>query len=283
MATRASYSGRLVADGITARQVADAVGEALAGLGVRHVFGVIGCGNFRSPPLLSGTGHVPRRPPRGRGDLDGRRLRAGPGRRRLLRPPGPGVHEHVDGAHGGGQEPHAAAGGGGETPAAALRSNFRVDQAGIVAAVGAIPERIHSGRAPARRVRAYRRAVVERRPVVLKMPLDVQAAADPRHAAARAAARSRRPARSPGSPRRTIRCGRRAPAHPRGPRRGLAGAAEPLEALGERARRGARDLGDRPRAVRRQPVGVGISGGFASPLAAELIAESDLVLACGAG
>src|SRR3954464_9170630 len=33
----------------------------------------------------------------------------------------------------------------GEAPAAALRSNFRIDQAGIAATLGAIPERIHSG------------------------------------------------------------------------------------------------------------------------------------------
>ena len=47
----------------------------------------------------------------------------------------------------------------GEAPAAALRSNFRVDQAGLAATVGAIPERIHSGAsAAADTARALRRA-----------------------------------------------------------------------------------------------------------------------------
>src|SRR5918997_835251 len=33
----------------------------------------------------------------------------------------------------------------GEAPAAALNSNFRVDQAGVAATLGALPERVHSG------------------------------------------------------------------------------------------------------------------------------------------
>ena len=51
----------------------------------------------------------PPRPPRGRGDLHGRRLRArvraAP---RLQRPPGSGTDQRDDGPHRGGQEPHAA-------------------------------------------------------------------------------------------------------------------------------------------------------------------------------
>src|SRR5918997_4643214 len=62
----------------------------------------------------------------------------------------------------------------GEAPAAALNSNFRVDQAGVAATLGAIPERIHSGASATEdTARAVRRAQVERRPVVLNLPLDV--------------------------------------------------------------------------------------------------------------
>src|SRR5262245_47631011 len=64
-----------------------------------------------------------------------------------------------------------------DVPAAALRSNFRIDQAALVGSVGAVAERVHG---PATCVadvtRAVRRAVVERRTVVLMLPLDVQAA-----------------------------------------------------------------------------------------------------------
>ncbi|MCQ0011812.1 thiamine pyrophosphate-binding protein [Actinomadura madurae] len=65
----------------------------------------------------------------------------------------------------------------GEVAAAAVRSNFRVDQAAIAAAVGAVPERVHSPQtALADVARACRTAVAERRTVLLGLPLDVQGA-----------------------------------------------------------------------------------------------------------
>ena len=112
----------------------------------------------------------------------------------------------------------------GEAPAAALRSNFRLDQAGLAETVGAVAERVHSGEsAAADTARAFRRAEVERRPVLLSMPLDVQA--EPATAASLppAAARPRRHHR-PALPGRRCR-GRgphrrgAAPAHHRRPRR----------------------------------------------------------------
>jgi thiamine pyrophosphate-dependent acetolactate synthase large subunit-like protein len=64
-----------------------------------------------------------------------------------------------------------------DTPSADLRSNFRIDQAGLVEAVGAVAERVHGpDTAIADVARAVRRARVERRAVVLMLPLDVQAA-----------------------------------------------------------------------------------------------------------
>src|SRR5205085_7570688 len=63
----------------------------------------------------------------------------------------------------------------GETPAAALTSNFRIDQHGLVESVGAIAERVHSPATAADdALRAYQRAQVERRPVVLMLPIDIQ-------------------------------------------------------------------------------------------------------------
>ena len=64
-----------------------------------------------------------------------------------------------------------------DTPAAQLRSNFKIDQDALVEAVGAVSERVHSpATAVADTARAVRRALVERRAVVLNLPLDVQAA-----------------------------------------------------------------------------------------------------------
>src|SRR5512133_295369 len=63
-----------------------------------------------------------------------------------------------------------------DMPSAAVRSNFRIDQVGLVEAVGATAERVHSpATAMADVARAVRRARVERRAVVLMLPLDVQA------------------------------------------------------------------------------------------------------------
>ena len=64
-----------------------------------------------------------------------------------------------------------------DTPAAQIRSNFRIDQDGLVESVGAVSERVHGpATAVADTARAVRRALVERRAVVLNLPLDVQAA-----------------------------------------------------------------------------------------------------------
>src|SRR5689334_20910681 len=63
-----------------------------------------------------------------------------------------------------------------DTPAAQIRSNFRIDQDALVESVGAVAERVHgAATAVADVARAVRRARVERRAVVLMLPLDVQA------------------------------------------------------------------------------------------------------------
>src|SRR5690606_25202522 len=65
-----------------------------------------------------------------------------------------------------------------DSQAAAVHSNFRIDQDGFARSLGAVPERIHTpASALADLARAYRTAVHERRTVVLSVPLDVQAAA----------------------------------------------------------------------------------------------------------
>src|SRR6478736_8694000 len=65
-----------------------------------------------------------------------------------------------------------------DTPAVQLRSNFKIDQAGIVEGVGAVAERVHGpDTALADVARAVRRASVERRTVALMLPLDVQSMA----------------------------------------------------------------------------------------------------------
>ena len=80
-------------------------------MGVDTVFGLMGSGNLdRHQRAARRRRALLRRPPRGRRDLHGRRLRARErAPRRVQRPPGAGADERDHRADRGGQEPHAAA------------------------------------------------------------------------------------------------------------------------------------------------------------------------------
>ncbi|MEX2446367.1 MAG: thiamine pyrophosphate-dependent enzyme, partial [Dehalococcoidia bacterium] len=173
-----------------------------------------------------------------------------------------------------------------DTAASALRSNFRIEQDALVRAVGAVPERQHG---PATAVqdaaRAYRRALAERRAVVLMMPLDVQAAPAPEGAAALPApARVRPPRPSDAAIEEAAGALARAqrPLIIAGRGAVVADAREPLEALGDALGALLATSANGNGLFAGNRWALGISGGFASPAAAELIAEADVVLAVGA-
>ena len=165
-----------------------------------------------------------------------------------------------------------------DTPSAALRSNFRIDQAALVESVGAVAERVHGpDTAMADVARAVRRARVERRAVVLMLPLDVQAGdCDPSPPAAG-------PELAPPPRRRGGRGGRRRSCAPRERPAIVAGRGAVLAGAGPALRR----LGERTGAVLAtsavanglfagDPYAVGIAGGFSSPTAARLLGEADV-------
>ena len=143
-----------------------------------------------------------------------------------------------------------------DTPAAALRSNFRIDQSGLVESVGAVAEHVHGpDTAMADVARAVRRARVERRAVVLMLPLDVQAGdTELAIAGGRPGAGAGRPRSGERRPRGRAPARRGAPRDHRRPRRRArrrrARAAAPRR--GHRFR--ARHLRGRQRPVRRRPV-----------------------------
>src|SRR5262249_48954718 len=161
---------------------AEAVGRTLARLGVRDAFGLIGSGNFAvcNALVAAGARFVAAR-------HEGGAITMADAYARVSRRvgvcsvhQGPGLTNAVTGLAGGVKSGTPLLLLAGETAASALRSNFRIDQAGLVASVGAVAERLHGPTtAVADAARAYRRAEVERRPVVLMMPLDVQAADGP--------------------------------------------------------------------------------------------------------
>jgi thiamine pyrophosphate-dependent acetolactate synthase large subunit-like protein len=174
----------------------------------------------------------------------------------------------------------------GETPAAALTSNFRIDQHDLVESVGAIADRVHGPRTAADDAqRAFHRARTERRPVVLMLPIDIQPQPagtteptqpapptlpgpepnpDSIRAAADILAASERPA---------IIAGRGAV---------IAGAAAELERLAEQIGAILATSAPANGLFAGLPYALGISGGFASPFAAELLPQADAVIVVGA-
>jgi thiamine pyrophosphate-dependent acetolactate synthase large subunit-like protein len=273
---------------IAAVTVAEAVGRALAGLGCRQVFGVVGSGNFVVTRALTeaGAGFVAARHEtaavtmadayaRVSGEVGVASVHQGPGFTNALT----GLTEAAKS-----RTPLVLLAG--DTSAAAVRSNFRIDQAAMAAAAGAIPERVHTAASALADVtRAFRRAALERRAVALLLPLDVQAAADPESeplpavappvvhtrpdagavaAAADLLARAERPAIVAG--RGAVLADAREALEDLA---GLTGAVLATSALGNGLFAG-------------HPYGLGIAGGFASPVAANLLRGADLVLAAGA-
>jgi thiamine pyrophosphate-dependent acetolactate synthase large subunit-like protein len=174
----------------------------------------------------------------------------------------------------------------GDVPTGAVKNNFYIEQADMVRAVGAVAERLHtpdSAREDA--LRAVTRALRDRQTVVLSMPLDVQNAP---------LASNFSPLELPAAP------GRQHP-DPRSVERladALARAQRPLILGGRGAVMSDAEpalvaLGDRVGALyatsvcghglfAQNPWSVGISGGFSSPIADELISESDVIVAFGA-
>ena len=230
---------------------------------------------------------VRRRPARGRRGDDGRRLRADEraASRVLTVHQGCGLTNAMTGITEAAKSRTPLLVLAADTGAAAVRSNFRIDQDALVRAVGAVAERVHTPASAARRHRP-------------RLPDGRRAAA---HRRAQPARWTCRPPPAPGR-RRCRRCPPLAPVRPdagavaragradRGgasarcssPAAGARCAGRELRALGRRVRGAAGDLGRRRTACSHgDPWALGISGGFASPLAAELIPDADLVVGWG--
>jgi thiamine pyrophosphate-dependent acetolactate synthase large subunit-like protein len=175
----------------------------------------------------------------------------------------------------------------GDTPAAARRSNFRIDQHGLVEAVGAIADRVDGpGTAAADAARALRRARVERRPVVLMLPIDVQTLPVPADARALAPATPIPAAPAPSAAVVTeaaaLLAGARRPLIIAGRGAVLANAGAELEALGAHAGALLATTAVANGLFAGLPYALGISGGFATALATGLLPQADVILAFGA-
>jgi len=172
-----------------------------------------------------------------------------------------------------------------DTAAAAIRSNFRIDQDQLVTSVGAVAERLHGpASAVADTLRALRRAEVERRPVVLMLPLDIQASPYPddiRLPPPLPELRPTRPAADSIAEAADALLGARFPLIIAGRGARDASARAPLEQLAEMLGGMLATSAVANGLFAGNPWSLGISGGFASPTAAELIAQADVVLGAG--
>lgn len=157
--------------------VAEAVGRTLVRLGVDHVFGVVGSGNFHVTNAMAAEGacFVAARHEGGAASMaDGfARLSGRVGAVTVHQ--GCGLTNAMTGMTEAAKSrtPMVVVAAEAEQP----RSNFYVDQSALATAVGAVPLRISADLAIEQTVEAVRVALHERRTVLLNLPLSVQSAA----------------------------------------------------------------------------------------------------------
>ena len=141
--------------------VAQFVGDALARLGVGHAFGVVGSGNFHVTNALRAAGvpFVAARHEGGATTMADAWARTTGSLAVVTVHQGCGLTNAMTGIAEAAKSRTPLLVLAADTGAAAVRSNFRIDQDALVRAVGAVPERVHTPTsAAADVVRAYRTA-----------------------------------------------------------------------------------------------------------------------------
>ncbi len=267
-------------------RVPDAVASVLAGLGADTVFGLVGSGNFHVTNALIARGarFIAARHECGAASMaDGwARLTGRPGIVTVHQ--GPGLTNAITAITEAAKSRTPMLVLSADVAAGAVRSNFRIDMAGLAQAIGAVPARLHSpGFAADDTARAYRTAAEDRRTVILALPLDVQAgecegppATQPPPAVAPA------PPDHDGVARLAAAIGRaRRPVFIAGRGARVSGARRALERLADACGALLATSAAAKGLFRGNPWDLDISGGFASPLAAELIRGADLVVGWG--
>jgi len=268
--------------------VADVIGAAIADQGVVDAFGVIGSGNLvATNALVAGGARFYHARHEGGAVCMADGYARVTGRVGVVSVhQGPGLTNTITGLTEAAKSRTPLLVLAGETPAAALSSNFRIDQHDLVESVGAIADRVFSPASAADDAqRAYQRAMIERRPVVLMMPIDIQSMAAPDAKPALPPL----PHLEPAAPARgaidaaaEILVGAERPAIIAGRGAVITNASDELEALG--AQIGAVLATSAPAngLFAGLTFALGISGGFATPFAAELLPQADAVVVFGA-
>jgi thiamine pyrophosphate-dependent acetolactate synthase large subunit-like protein len=261
-------------------RVADAVGRALAGLGADTVFGVVGSGNFRVTNALiaGGARFVAARHEGGAAVMADAWART-TGRVGVLSVhQGPGLTNAMTGITEAAKSRSPLLVLAPEAPG--VRSNFYVDVAGLAAAVGAAHVRAQSpGSAVADACRAYQTALA-RRTVILALPLNVQGAdCEPDQVCTGALIHPPGPAAEGVAALAALLRDAQRPVFIAG--RGARGARAELETVADQCGALLATSAVAKGLFRGNPWNLDVSGGFASPLAAELIRDADLIVAWG--
>ncbi|WP_353649436.1 thiamine pyrophosphate-binding protein [Nakamurella sp. A5-74] len=265
--------------------VAEAVGQTLARLGVEAAFGVVGSGNFHVTNALvaGGARFFAARHEGGAATMADAYARVSGTVAAVTVHQGCGLTNALTGITEAAKSRTPLVVLAAETTAP--RSNFHVDQAALATAVGALAHRVTSAEmAVAESAAAFHAARDQRRTVLLNLPLELQVQEVPESALA---VPSAPPLPSPTSD----------PAAMAQLVAALAAARRPVFIAGRGARsHAARDaiaeLAERTGALlatsavarglfHSNPFALDVSGGFASPLAAELITGADLIVGWG--
>ncbi|SHN46996.1 thiamine pyrophosphate-binding protein [Cryptosporangium aurantiacum] len=263
--------------------VAEVVGTLVARLGAGHAFGVVGSGNFHVTNALTNAGveFVATRHEGGAATMADAYARTSGRVGVLTLHQGCGLTNAMTGITEAAKSRTPLLVLTADTAASAVRSNFRIDQNALAASVGAVPERVYGADTVVEDVvRAWRTARDGRRTVVLNLPLDVQGhEAEPGDVPDVAAPV---PVRPGGAAVEALTAA-------------LDAAQRPVF-LGGRGARGhgpvLRELAARTGALLAtsavanglfagDPFDLGISGGFSTPVTAELIRGADLLVGWG--
>ncbi len=266
-------------------RASEAIGRALAQLGVRDFFGLVGSGNFHVANALQAGGarFVAARHETGAVTMADAYARASGRLGVCTVHQGPGVTNALTGLT------EAAKS---RTPllllaaeATAPLSNFFIDEARLAEVAGAVHRRLASPEAAVEEVaEAARIAVVERKTVLLSLPLEVQAGeCEPPAGLSEPSVPGGQPAPAADvEALATLLASARRPLLLAGRGAVLSEARGPLEKLAEQTGSLLATSAVAYGLFAGNPWYLAISGGFSSPLAAELIEDSDLLVAFGA-
>jgi acetolactate synthase-1/2/3 large subunit len=288
--------------------VSDAVAQTLTELGADTVFGLVGSGNFHVTNALIARGarFVPARHECAAASMADAwaRMTGRPGIVSLHQ--GPGFTNALTAITEAAKSRTPMVVLAADVSASAKRSNFRIDIPALARGVGAVPAQLYApGLAVDDTVRAYRTAMMERRTVILALPLDVQAGEcaapeimPPDDTGVREArnTRVRRLSSGPGAHAVLIKqaagvdgtqrlavalAESRRPVFIAGRGARIAAARSELESLADACGALLSTSAAAKGLFRGNPWDLDVSGGFAAPLAAELIRGADLIVGWG--